>query len=257
MLIEVFTDRVCEIHNDGSKSPAVMISDPGGLITGMHVAASKYIKMALDNEVYNLFKGGRYMLEVELKGKTDYTTITYANTSMSTVPQATFGFKFNSLNSGLSDEYRMTIHGDIVLDKDCRLIAFKRDDTQKITTATISTVKVSNDTAAEKAVSSMIATTTTQSGYRAEVVDPFDSSCQQSVPTDEDSEDAGSNNTSDPVELSENSFTVSGSIISISSPELKIGTVDNDSFNIDAEKQRKQDEFLRNMSIKMSKRHKK
>ena len=56
-----------------------------------------------------------------------------------------------------------------------------------------------------------------------------------------------------PIELSSNSFTVDENTIGVDCPELKIATVDKSTFNIDEDRQKAQDKFLKNLSRKISK----
>lgn len=257
MLIEIFSDKVYEEttcdpkHGIKSKrAPSTQISERGP-IGDYYLKARDFLVAALDTPYFAISTGGSYMLEIEcddpeFKSNTSITPPAY-------ISEHKFSFKFNSLRDTMDNDKASTIHGEVIIDKLFNVISFKRDRVPAYATnnATCTyTQKVVTDS-------------TSTSGKRTEWVKieeesnhPFDSGCQQEEPCD-DTKGAGSDATgeSESIELSKNSFSVKGSEITVKDPELKIGTVDGRSFSIDAEKQKMQDEFLANMSRKISKRN--
>ena len=174
------------------------------------------------------------------------------------IDERKFMFKFNSLRDTIDSDKNITIHGTVVIDEQLNVVSYTRDR--------VLVPVVSSNTVTTR----LVTDSTSTSGRRFEVVQdndiscggidsrPFVEGCQQEVPSDS-SEDAGSVTTNEdsgnPVELSKNSFSVHRGVIKVSDPDMKIGTVNGSSFSIDAEKQRRQDEFLKNMSRKISKRN--
>lgn len=257
MLIELFNDRVYEEtvqdleHGIKSKRvPYTIISERGDMaLTNIYLAARDFLRNALDDNYYCIKNGGAYMLEIEHKSTCDMCSI---QAGPKKIAEHNFTFKFSSLRGTLDDDKNITIHGELTVDKLGNVVQFKRDRiNENVKPFTYSSVTTTTKTAPDPASTSgrRIVTVEGESG-------PFDSGCQQKEPC-EDIKGAGSNiaNESKPVELSGNSFSAEGSTINVSHPELEIGTVVGDQFNIDAEKQKRQDEFLRNMSRKISKRN--
>lgn len=257
MLIEIFSDKVYENTvadtNRGIKSrrvPSTHISEKGRVID-YYIKARNFLIDALDNDYTNLKRGGSYMLEIEKQKVTN--GITSSLTPSAYIDEYEFSFKFNSLRDTTDEDKAYTIHGSLIVDDHFNVIEFKRDR-----------VKVVVPPSATVTVTTRIVTdSTSTSGRRIEHVEsqgenahPFDSGCQQKEPCDTD-KGAGSDTTdeSESIELSENSFSVKGTAINIIDPKLEIGTVEGGSFSVDEEKQRMQDEFLANMSRKISKRN--
>lgn len=263
MLIEIVTDYICDKTpcdpDNGIESkrvPKIIISERGDiLLNSMYLKAREFLTTALDNSYYCIKSGGSYVLEIEPETKY-YDTC--GVTVSKNIDERKFTFKFNSLRDTIDSDKNITIHGTVVIDEQLNVVSYTRDRVlaPATTSNTISTRFVTDSTST--------------SGRRVEVVQgddasygginsrPFDEGCQQEVPSDS-SEDAGSVTTNEdsgnPVELSKNSFSVRRGVIKVSDPDMEIGTVDGSSFSIDTEKQRRQDEFLKNMSRKISKRN--
>lgn len=263
MLIEIFSDCIydqtpCDPNNGiaSKRVPKIIISERGDtMLTNMYLKAREFLTMALDNSYYCIKTGGSYVLEIEPEKYQD-TCITTVTTKAIDVRK--FTFKFNSLRDTIDNDKNITIHGTVVIDEQLNVVLYTRDR--------VLVPVVSSNTVTTRIVNDSNST----SGHRIEVVQdssasyegidsrPFVESCQQEVPSDS-SEDAGSVTTNEDsgnhVELSKNSFSVRRGVIKVSDPDMEIGTVDGSSFSIDAEKQRRQDEFLKNMSRKISKRN--
>ena len=238
MLIEIFTDTVyeqtvCDPERGikSKRAPKIIISERGrGDTTKLrdaYIKARDFITVALDNSYYCICSGGKYMLEIEWVRKEENISLSY-NTTVG-IAENKFSFKFNSLRDTLDDDHSSTIHGEISIDEDLNVVYFSRDRVTR---------KVDADNTASNDCS------------------PFVQSCHQEEPTDlsegGDSIDDGSS-----FELSMNSFSVDQGTIDVSDPNMGIGTVDGSMFSIDEEKQKRQDEFLKNMSRKISKRNNK
>lgn len=264
MLIEIFSDCIydqtpCDPNNGivSKRVPKIIISERGDtMLTNMYLKAREFLTMALDNSYYCIKSGGSYVLEIEPENKQDNTYITAVTAKA--IDEKKFTFKFNSLRDTIDSDKNITIHGTVTIDEQLNVVSYTRD-------------RVSVPVISSNTVSTRIVTDSTNtSGRRIEVVQdndiscggidnrPFVEGCQQEVPSDS-SEDAGSVTTNEdsgnPVELSKNSFSVRRGVIKVSDPDMEIGTVDGSSFYIDTEKQRRQDEFLKNMSRKISKRN--
>lgn len=256
MLIEIFSNKVYEETpcdpEHGIKSrrvPSTHISEKGNVID-YYLKARDFLIMALDNNYTCIKSGGGYMLEIEKQKVTN--GITSSLTPSSYIDEYEFSFKFNSLRDTIDEDKSYTVHGSLIVDMNFNVIEFKRDRVKAIISPETTVV-----------TTRMVTDSTSTSGRRIEYVDsqgeatrPFDSGCQQKEPC-EDTKGADSDTTkeSESIELSENSFSVKGTAINITDPKLEIGTVEGNSFSIDEEKQRKQDEFLANMSRKISKRN--
>lgn len=266
MLIEIFSDCIydqtpCDPNNGivSKRVPKIIISERGDtMLTNMYLKAREFLTTALDNSYYCIKTGGSYVLEIESENYQDNTCVTAA--IIKAIGERKFTFKFNSLRDTIDTDKNDTIHGTVVIDEQLNVVSYTRD-------------RVLEPVASSNTLTTRIVTdSTSTSGRRVEVVQvqdndvscggkeihPFVESCQQEVPSDS-SEDAGSVTTNEdsgnPIELSKNSFSVRGGVIKVSDPDMEIGTVDGSSFSIDAEKQRRQDEFLKNMSRKISKRN--
>lgn len=264
MLIEIFSDCIydqtpCDPNNGivSKRVPKIIISERGNtMLTNMYLKAREFLTMALDNSYYCIKTGGSYVLEIEPENKQDNACITAVTTKA--IDERKFMFKFNSLRDTIDSDKNITIHGTVIIDEQLNVVSYTRDR--------VLVPVVSSNTVTTRIVTD----STSTSGRRIEVVQdndascgginsrPFAKGCQQEVPSDS-SEDAGSVTTNEdsgnPVELSKNSFSVRKGVINVSDPDMEIGTVDGSSFSIDAEKQRRQDEFLKNMSRKISKRN--
>lgn len=243
--------EVLKNDDDSLKSPIICYpSNIDNDLKAMYNTVRDFLIHTLDSPYYRCTsKGGGYMLEIEYihpKNEVNSITISQYNTEYK------FQFKFCNLRKYDAEEYRSqydkNIHGCVLIDEDLNIVSFTRD---KI----------------EKPVSSINNCITTSSKYECahtaatsvrRVTNPFDNRCQQEVPVD-NSQVADSDTTTqdyvDPINLSDNSFSVNEGTIDISDPSMEIATVDGSSFFIDEEKQRKRDEFLKNMSRKISKRN--
>ena len=261
MLIEIFSDSVydqtpCDPERGiaSRRVPKIIVSERGNTrLNDMYIKARDFLTVALDNTYYSIQTGGSYMLEIECVSRDDHNSLT--STTSRQIPEKKFQFKFNSLRDTMDSSKNVTIHGELIIDDHLNVISFSRDR--------VSEAIVSSNTFPTK----LVTDSTSTSGRRI-VTDetvvtggscrPFDDGCQQEEPS-ESSEDAGSVTTNEdsgnPVELSKNSFSVRRGIINVSDPEMEIGTIDGSSFAIDTEKQKRQDEFLKNMSRKISKRN--
>lgn len=259
MLIEVFSDTIYDIDNDSErKIPRSLISETGGNVNKYYEKARKFILGTVDTIEYQIAEGGLYMLEIELHSKTTANdSITCSATDTKELDRYTFRFKFNSLQHHLDKELSKTIHGTVVIDEYLNVIEFTRDSVTRFIKNSTTIIR-SRNKVETVTVPKLVNDPSSSSGKSLVFEEknlPFDSSCQQIEPSE--TEDAGSDitNESKSVELSEHSFSVKGSTINVSHPEMEIGTVKDGSLSIDVEKQRLQDEFLRNMSQKMSKRN--
>lgn len=255
MLIEMFNDRVYEETiqdpEHGIKSrrvPYTVISERGDIeLHCLYNAALNFLKHALDNDYYAISNGGSYMIEIEHKSSCTAASI---QSGPRKIAEHNFTFKFSSLRDTMDDDKNITIHGDLTVDKLGNVVEFKRDRINEYI----------NPSTYPTATKTYVADPSSTSGMKLVTVegecDPFDSSCQQKEPC-EDIKGVGSDITeeSESIELSKNSFSAHGTTINVSNPELEIGTVVGDQFNIDVEKQKRQDEFLKNMSRKISKRN--
>lgn len=266
MLIEIFSDTVydqtpCDPEHGivSKRVPKIIISERGNtMLNDMYLKARDFLTVALDNPYYSLKSGGAYMMEIEpVLLENDDTTCCISAKTTKELPERKFLFKFNSLRDTMDSDKNITIHGSIIIDEQLNVVSYVRDRVSK-------PIVPNNTTLTTR----MVTDSTSTSGRRLEVQEinvqgdncrPFVEGCQQDEPSDS-SEDAGSVTTNEdsgnPVELSKNSFSVRRGVIKVSDPEMEIGTVDGLSFAIDAEKQRRQDEFLKNMSRKISKRNK-
>lgn len=266
MLIEMFNDRVYEEtiqdleHGIKSKRvPYTIISERGDMaLTNIYLAARDFLRNALDDNYYCIKSGGAYMLEIEHKSTCDTCSI---QTGPKKIAEHNFTFKFSSLRGTLDDDKNITIHGELTVDKLGNVVQFKRDRINEYVKpctypSVTTTTKIVSDPTSTSGRRIVNVERALDSAANEVESSPFDSGCQQKEPC-EDIKGADSNiaNESKPVELSGNSFSAEGSTINVSHPELEIGTVVGDQFNIDAEKQKRQDEFLRNMSRKISKRN--
>lgn len=269
MLIEIFGNTVYEeTPCDGSRGlvskhvPKIIISERGDSnLRDMYIKARDFLTAALDNPYYSIKTGGSYMLEIEVK-KSDDTTCISTSASRSKIPEKDFSFKFNSLRDTLDDNKNITIHGNITIDSQLNVVSFTRDriyEAEPIGSSTVLT---------QRQITDSTSTTGKRYVYDEEIsvemtggnLDPFVERCQQEKSNVKSEGDAGSVTTNEdsesPVNLSENSFSVHKGSIRVSQPDLEIGTVEGSSFSVDTEKQRRQDEFLKNMSRKISKRNK-
>lgn len=263
MLIEMFNDRVYEEtvqdleHGIKSKRvPYTIISERGNMaLTNIYLTARDFLRNALDNDYYCIRSGGAYMLEIEHKGTCNACSI---QTGPKKIAEHNFIFKFSSLRGTLDDDKNITIHGELVVDKLGNVVRFERDRineyTKPYTYSSITTTNTIPDPTSTSGKRIINVERVLESAANEVESSPFDSGCQQKEPC-KNIKGAGSNVTNESVELSGNSFSAEGSTINVSHPELEIGIVVGDQFNIDAEKQKRQDEFLRNMSRKISKRN--
>ena len=253
MLIEIFSDRVFENTAEdpehgirSQRAPSTHISEKGPIID-YYLKARDFLIMLLDNQYNCIRNDGSYMLEIE---KTNQVTENTFICGSRFINEYEFSFKFNSLRDTMDEDKAYTIHGSIIIDANFNIIDFERDRVKQVDSSNVTTVMTPR----------LVTDSTSTSGRRFEYIEennhPFDSGCQQKEPC-KDTKGADSNitNGSESIELSENSFSVKGTSINITDPKLKIGTIDGNSFSIDEEKQRKQDEFLANMSRKISKRN--
>lgn len=268
MLIEIFSNTVYEeTPCDGSRGlaskhvPKIIISERGDSnLRDMYIKARDFLTAALDNPYYSIKTGGSYMLEIEVK-KCDDTTSISTSASRSKIPEKDFSFKFNSLRDTLDGNRNITIHGYITIDSQLNVISFTRDRIYEVKSIDSNTVLTqqqitdSTSTTGKRYVYDEISVEMTGGN-----LDPFVERCQQEKSNVKSEDDAGSDTTNEdsesPVNLSENSFSVHKGSIRVSQPDLEIGTVEGSSFSVDTEKQRRQDEFLKNMSRKISKRNK-
>ena len=264
MLIEIFSDCIydqtpCDPNNGivSKRVPRIIISERGDtMLTNMYLKAREFLTTALDNSYYCIKTGGSYVLEIEPEKKQDSTCITAVTTEA--INERKFMFKFNSLRDTIDSDKNITIHGTVVIDEQLNVVSYTRDRVLvPAISSNVVTTRIINDSSSTSShlVEALQGSDASCGGTDSH---PFVEGCQQEVPSDS-SEDAGSVTTNEdsgnPVELSKNSFSVRKGVIKVSDPDMKIGTVDGSSFSIDAEKQRRQDEFLKNMSRKISKRN--
>lgn len=245
MLIEIFTDTIfdetiCDPSRgiESRKVPKTVISEKGDpKLRDTYLVARNFLINALDRPQYGLDKGCHYMLEIEHVIQHDLNVINAVTERK--LDEKKFIFKFSSLR-GCDKPYDSTVHGEVVVDEHLNVVEFKREKIyvkNNVSNATI-TVCNANDTCSTEGETNI----------------PFVNSCQQEVPTDY-SEGADSVTNESPVELSKNSFSVEDRTIDVSDPNLGIGSVEGSFFSVDLEKQKKHDEFFRNMSDKISRRN--
>lgn len=247
MLIEIFTDTIfdetiCDPSRgiESRKVPKTVISEKGDpKLHDTYLVARNFLINALDRPQYGLDKGCHYMLEIEYVPQHDLNVISTATEVK--LNEKKFLFKFSSLRS-YDKPYDGTVHGEVVVDEDLNVVEFRREKiyVKNNVSNTSITICNSNDTCSTSA--------------EGESNVPFVNSCQQEVPTDY-SEGADSVTNESPVELSKNSFSVEDRTIDVSDPNLGIGSVEGSFFSVDLEKQKKHDEFFRNMSDKISRRN--
>lgn len=267
MLIEIFTDRiyeetVCDPKNGirSRRVPSITISEGGDtMLRDKYLKASKFLISALDNDYYGISRGGYYMLEVEKKCFNDSTTISAGNMKRD-IPETAFSFKFNFLRDTIDADKNITIHGKIIIDDRLNVVFFNRDRLEEAIdpVSTIYTTKIENNPTSTGDTRRVWDEHSSDCALEGTSSNPFDYGCQQEVPTDKDSEGAGSDTTENSeasVELSKNSFTVKKRVINVTIPDMKVGSVEGSSFSVDLEKQRRQDEFIKNLSRKISKRN--
>lgn len=261
MLIEIFNDHVYDEtpHGVGAASkhvPKIIISERGDIkLRDMYLKAREFLTVALDNPYYAIKTGGSYMLEIEVDKEKEVSASISAGNMMRKIPEKTFTYKFNSLRDTLDSDKNITVHGHIVIDDQLNVVSYYRDRIAEPITEYTTVIS-------ERMITDSTSTSGKRYVYDEENIggssNPFVDRCQQKESSDK-SEDAGSVTTEEdsenPVELSENSFSVRRGLINVVHPELEIGSVEGSSFNIDAEKQKRQDEFLKNMSEKISRRH--
>lgn len=263
MLVEIFTDTIfdetiCDPSRgiESRKVPKTVISEKGDpKLHDMYLVARNFLINALDRPQYGLDKGCHYMLEIEYVPQHDLNVISTATEVK--LNEKNFLFKFSSLRS-YDKPYDGTVHGEVVVDEDLNVVEFRREK-----------IYVRNDSAItcttlNRSDSCCTGTISKATEYDPVEVDdscegkstvPFVNSCQQEVPIESSSEGADSVTNESPVELSKNSFSVEDRTIDVSDPNLGIGSVEGSFFSVDLEKQKKHDEFFRNMSGKISRRN--
>lgn len=263
MLIEIFNDTVYdETPCDSSRNivsrrvPKIIISESGDTkLRDMYLKARDFLTMALDNTYYSIKNGGFYMLEIEVDKTSEITDINSGN-MIQKIPERDFTYKFNSLRGTLDTDKNITVHGRIVIDDQLNVVSYCRDRIMGyIEPTSILTPRMVTDStniSGRRYVYDEIENNGGTSG-------PFVERCQQNNPPENKSEDADSAATNEesetPVELSENSFSIRKGSINVVHPELEIGVVKGSSFSVDTDKQKRQDEFLKNMSEKISRRN--
>ena len=262
MLVEIFTDTifdetVCDPSRgiESRKVPKTVISEKGNpKLHDMYLVARNFLVNALDRPQYGLSKGCHYMLEIECVPQHDLNVINAVTERR--LDEKKFLFKFSSLRS-YDKPYDGTVHGEVVIDEDLNVVEFKRE---KIYVRNDSAITCTTLNRSDSCCTGTISKATeydpveVDDSCEGESTVPFVNSCQQEVPTDS-SEGADSVTNESPVELSKNSFSVEDRTIDVSDPNLGIGSVEGSFFSVDLEKQKKHDEFFRNMSGKISRRN--
>lgn len=269
MLFEIFDERnfeetICDPEHgiESRHVPKTTISDTINTVRNQYIVVRDFLIHALNKlPDYNILHGGHYMLMIDMRR--DTIPADSLNVIVSKVKTFDFRLAIGETEvtgyvkidgaENVIEYHRSTNESDLICARDATLLTPKFVDDPTSTGGSRIEWKQDDSCRHETKVSngaSPIDEGYVNFGNEKNNVPPFAVSGQQG---ETDTNQSADREDQSPIELSKNSFDVKEGVIEVKDPELEIGTVDDRSFNVDADKQAMQDAFYRTLNKKIRK----